>query len=286
MITKYRQYIIEKFEEIQFPNLIKKLTSKIRLDLINNGNGSFNQKYSFDSLILNIIVDYNKTAKQSYYSNINIYQILSEQDKDIDIKVIVNDQDIDFNYLTSIISHEIRHVYDIFTIASEVEMKSFINSLHLSKFKNTKFNEFINLFYLSLDHELIARNNMLYDSFRWLNITDKNELYKLFQKSYVNSALIQLNDFNSNIFINKFDRKELEQFTKEFSDNIEDNFISVEDFYKKYETIFKSKSNEFLSYIDDMLNDVIYDIINNKTYERFTGYSSYNENINNKTMLN
>lgn len=220
------------------------------------------------------------------FANINIYEILTNQDKDIDIKVIVNDQDIDFNYLIPIISHEIRHVYDIFTIASEVEMKSFINSLHLSKFKNTKFNEFINLFYLSLEHKLIARNNMLYDSFRWLNITDKNELYKLFQKSYVNNALIQLKSFDSNTYINKFDRKELEDFTIEFSDKIEDNFISIEDYYQKYEILFKSKSEEFLNYINELLDDVINDIINNKTYERFTGYSSYNENINNKYMVN
>lgn len=76
MITKYKQYIIEKFSEIQFPNVIKKLTSKIRLDLIDNGNNSFNKQYPFDSLVLNIIVDYNKSTKQPYYSNVRRYVAL------------------------------------------------------------------------------------------------------------------------------------------------------------------------------------------------------------------
>jgi hypothetical protein len=75
----------------------------------------------------------------------------------------------------------------------------------------------------------------------------------------------------------------LVKFTKEFSTDIGENFNGdLYSYYKNWEVFFKNKSQEFLSYVDDMLNDVIQDVNDEKIYERLNGFISYNENILNE----
>jgi hypothetical protein len=270
--------IFENFQEKSIPSIIKKISYIIRKDIINNGNNNFDKIYNIDNININLIIDYRKTEKQPYYSNVNIYDIISGNEP-INIKVLVRDISIDINYLMSVISHEIRHVYDIYTISDDIEIKDFQKSLIVSKFKG--HNDFINLVYLSLEHELIARHNMLYELFRWIEITDKNELYNIFKKSYTYTSLNYLKDFNHVNFINR--TTNLKDFTLNFSKSINDKFDgNLLEYYKKWETFFHNKYNEFMSYIDNMLDDVIYDIENDKIYERMCGFISYNENISNK----
>lgn len=280
MINKKTQKylkLFENFKEKSIPSLIKKISNIIRKDIIINGNSSFNSHYNIDNINLNIIVDYRIGKKQPYYSNVNIYDIISGIEPII-IKIIITDNTIDVNYLMSIISHEIRHIYDIYTIVDDIEINEFKKSMIISKFKNQ--NQFIDFVYLSLEHELIARHNMLYELYRWINITDKNELYEIFKKSYTYNALLQLSNFDSKKFINIQDIYKLTSFTKEFSKEINDNFNGdLYSYYMNWEKFFKEKSQEFLSYVDDMLDDVIQDIRNNKVYERMNGFISYNEDI-------
>lgn len=280
MINKKTQKylkLFENFKEKSIPSLIKKISNIIRKDIIINGNSSFNSHYNIDNINLNIIVDYRIGKKQPYYSNVNIYDIISGIEPII-IKIIITDNTIDVNYLMSIISHEIRHIYDIYTIVDDIEINEFKKSMIISKFKNQ--NQFIDFVYLSLEHELIARHNMLYELYRWINITDKNELYEIFKKSYTYNALLQLSNFDSKKFINIQDIYKLTSFTKEFSKEINDNFnVDLYSYYMNWEKFFKEKSQEFLSYVDDMLDDVIQDIRNNKVYERMNGFISYNEDI-------
>ena len=180
-----------------------------------------------------------------------------------------------------IISHEIRHIYDVLTIVSDVEMDDFLKSKVVTKYKQNGVNlDFINLVYLSLEHELIARHNMLYEMFRWQGVTDKNELYKLFEKSYTFNALNQLKNFDYNFLI---EQKDIIKFTEEFSKSIGDKFDgNIEEYYNRWKLFFKRKSEEFLGYIDSMLDEVIVDIKNDTIYERICGFISYNENIGNK----
>jgi len=270
--------IFENFEEKSIPNMIKKISYRIRKDIQLNGDNSFDNKYNIDGLNLHIKIIYNMGIKQPYYSNVNIYDIISGIEP-IEIKVIVTDNKIDINYLMSIISHEIRHVYDIFTIKNDVEIEDFKKSMIISKYKNQ--NNFISLVYLSLEHELIARHNMLYELFRWINITDKNQLYDIFKTTYTYTALQQLNNFNAEQFINNQNLLQLTNFTINFSKDIKDNFLDINSYYKKWELFFKKKSNEFMEYVDNMLDNVINDIENNKIYERLNGFISYNEDISN-----
>ena len=99
----------------------------------------FKKNYTFGDYLFNINVIYTNGIKTPYYSSINIYNILTNPDEPVIIKVDVKDNIIDINYLMSIISHEIRHVYDIYTISHETEFNSFTKTLNLNKYYNTKF---------------------------------------------------------------------------------------------------------------------------------------------------
>ena len=275
--------LFEYFNEKSVPILIKRASNIIRNDIVSNGDNSFEKEYNIDGLDFYIRVAYINGDKQPYYSNINIYDVISGVSPVV-ILVNVTDTTIDFNYLMSIISHELRHIYDIYTISGDVEIEDFKKSVVITKYKKDRLKmDFINLVYLSLEHELIARHNMLYELFRVVNITDKDKLYDLFKKSYTYKALNDLNNFN---YIEFLKSEGIVEFTIEFSRDINDTFDgNVDRYYKKWNDFFKGKSSEFLSYVDDVLDDVISDVNNNKTYERICGYSSYNEDINNNVCV-
>ena len=284
-IKKWEEFIInnkklfEDFKNKSFPVILKKICSIIRKDIVNSGDKSFNKNYNIDAFNLNIIVDYHKGSKEPYYANINIYDILTKPNDLVVIPVKVTDHNINVNYLMSIISHEIRHIYDIYTVSGDVEIQDFIKSITTFKYKN-KYPEFTELVYLSLEHELIARHNMLYEMYRYINITDKNKLLEIFRQSFAYEALLKLQNFNHKNFIEK---DGVLEFTKEFSESIKDHFDgNLETYYEKWNIFFKEKSEEFLNYIDVILDDIIDDVKNNKTYERLCGFISYNEDIGSK----
>lgn len=282
-VKKYSEYVKESLSEHYLPNVIKASSYKIRKDIEENGDNSFQKKYNFWNLNFNIIINYTKQEKEPYYSKVNIYKILKFPDNPIEIEVIIKDETIDINYLMGIISHELRHVYDIFTVSRDVEFKSFTTTIKINDYFDTKYSYFAELIYLSLEHELIARHNMLYELYRYINITDKTELMKLFNKSFVNEALEKLSSFNSTEYINKFNKDELTDFASKFSNDINDEFDGdVDEYFRKWEIVFKNKANEFYGYVDDMMNDIIIDITTNKIYERLCGFISYNEDILNK----
>ena len=191
--------IIKLFEDFNYksnPEIIKKICNLIRKDIINNGDRSFSKNYNIDDINLDLVIDFSLNRKQPYYSNVNIYDIINGVEPVL-LRIIVVDETIDVDYLMSVISHEIRHIWDVYTVSSDYEIADFKKSIAITKFKKTgKMSKFINLVYLSLEHELIARHNMIYEMFRWKNIVDKGKLVDLFEKSYINQALQQLKNFS------------------------------------------------------------------------------------------
>ena len=277
--------LFEDFNNKSFPNILKKICLIIRKDIINNGNNIFEKEYNIDNFNIIIKVNYKKAEKQPYYSNINIYDVTSNINNDNPVLILINvsDLEIDINYLMSIISHEIRHIYDIYTTEEDDDVSDFLKSISVTKFKGR--NEFINLVYLSLEHELIARHNMLYELYRWINIIDKQKLLEIFKESYVYTALQNLKMFDHDKFTQN--NKDIQNFTIEFSKSINDDFDgNIEKYYDKWETFFHKKSDEFLNYVDKMLDDIIDDIKNDRIYERLCGYISYNEDINSNVSKN
>jgi hypothetical protein len=283
--------IIKLFEDFNYksnPEIIKKICNLIRKDIINNGDRSFSKNYNIDDINLDLVIDFSLNSKHPYYSNVNIYDIINGVEPVL-LRIIVVDETIDVDYLMSVISHEIRHIWDVYTVSSDYEIADFKKSIAITKFKKTgKMSKFINLVYLSLEHELIARHNMIYEMFRWKNIVDKGKLVDLFEKSYINQALQQLKNFS---YLEILNEPDLYNFTIEFSKNIGDNFDGdLQKYYLNWEFLFKQKSDLFLSYVDSMIDDVISDIKNNKIYERNNiGFISYNESIGGnylKTIFN
>ena len=273
----------EDFSKKSIPEELKYIASQIRPDLINNGNKSFEKNYIFGSYKFNLIIDYIKGYREPYFSNLDFTEIFQTPYTILDIPVKVKDQNIDIDYLLSVIIHEVRHIYDIFNIESEYEVLDFYKGMQLQIFKNSSYQIFTNVIYLSLEHELIARHNMLYPSYRWLKITDKNKLDELYLKSYSYKSLIQLQNFDYIKFINKFKEEDLIIYTNEFikivakETNFCNNKSDLISFYKKWSDFFKDKSNEYLKYVDNMLEEIITDIKNNHVFENKNW--EYNEYI-------
>jgi hypothetical protein len=280
-LTYLKMY--EDFNDKNIPNILKKYIHIIRKDILVNDNKSFKKNYNIDSININLNVNYIYGNKQPYYSNINIYDIITNEDKPIDLSVKVVDINIDIDYLLSVIIHEIRHIYDIYTINEDNDMDSFIKTLKLEQFKNTNYYTFIYHVYLSLEHELIARNNMIYPIFRWINIIDKPKLYEIYKQTFVCEALNTLMDFDTVSFIKSIPIIDLLKYTNQFiTDVAKDHNIckNEEDlyiYYNKWESFFKEKSQEYINNIDIIFDDIILDIQNDVVYEHKK--YEYNENI-------
>lgn len=169
---------------------------------------------------------------------------------EIDIKVPIN---YDINYLTSTLIHELRHIIDFSDGAKSSGLSSFLMDIHLRKFNVGLFSEFYTLVYLSLEHELLARNNQIYPYIKFKNVS-KKESFNILKKSFIWNALQNLNSFDSSSFIEKFNTADLIEKTNSFIRNVlHDNIIVVEDnndligFYKIWEDHSKDISKDWTS---------------------------------------
>jgi hypothetical protein len=269
------QRIVEQFSKKEIPDEIIYICDKIKDDISINGNNSFKKDYIFGSYKFSIIIDYYKNNKNKYSSEIDMIDILNNvfQNEEylIKIPIEINSEKIDYNRTLSIIAHEIRHVYDILN-TSELEIKDFAKKRNLNGFKNTIIYKFIFQIYVTLEHELIARNNMIYPSFRWSGEKQKNYIIKKYKETYTYTSLIDLKNFDHLKFINNKDEKELllitNEFIKQFSNgdfcNTKKDLIN---YYKEWEIFFKNKSDEYLKYAQYEIDRVFNDISTNKIYE-------------------
>ena len=133
-------------------------------------------------MILNIKVEFNllnsgiryENKDIIYYSNLNIDDIIKNKDKTT-IPVKISDVCINLDKLSSVLSHEIRHIYDIYTVNDESDIKSFMNSMYYSELSKNESNEqFLNFLRLSLEYfyyEVCICCRQIYFRFEYLLIT-------------------------------------------------------------------------------------------------------------------
>ncbi|MCK9415963.1 hypothetical protein M0Q97_04815 [Candidatus Dojkabacteria bacterium] len=194
-----------------------------------------------------------------YYSNININDLVLGKEKTI-IPIIIYDVNLNIDKLISIISHEIRHIYDVYTINDESDMKSFINTLYYTELLKNEtdkyFVDFLQLVYLSLEHELIARNTMIWEMFRNCKC-EKNELYKLYYESYMYKSFNLLNSFNYHNLIDVNNIEKVNNFINYFGGSLCENENDIIIFFKKWQKYFKEKSDEYLKEGYKVLNDIL-----------------------------
>jgi hypothetical protein len=220
-------------------NDLKELSIKLKNEIVI----PFNKVINFGGIDINLSI----VISNRYYSNIDWYEFLNGKNN---LKVeIPNEHDID--YAISLIIHEIRHLIDFTSEYSNIKISSFDLELQLRKYRDIRdFNEFYMLFYISLQHELVARNNQIYPYIKFKGIKREDSI-KLIKKSFIWVYLENLNSFNHETFIKKFEVNFLIELTNGFlsdvlfSDEVIEDFEDLKLFYKKFEEYFKSLSIEW-----------------------------------------
>jgi len=206
----------------------------------------------------------------NYYSNINWAKFLKG---DYELKVYVPDN-YDNHYLISMVIHEIRHMIDFTDENLNNGLTSFDMELFLREFNIGYYSEFYTLIYLSLEHELVARNNQIYPYIKFKDLSKEDSL-NILKNSFIWKALNKLKSFNVNNFINNFELNYLIKTTNDFIkkvlyDNINsvENLEDVKQFYTLFNEYFQEISNKWESIL---LKEVDY-LYERKVY-------SYNDNI-------
>lgn len=192
-----------------------------------------------------------------YYSSVDWFKFLNG-DYEIILEVIPN---YDINYLVSTIIHEIRHMIDFTDENLNASLSSFDMDKDLRKYT---FDEFFILVYISLEHELVARNNQIYPYIKFKNLT-KEESLNILKGSFIWEALDMLKSFDYNSFINKYNEEELIKITNDFIKNCLhddestiDNKIELISFYKIWDEYFVGISKKWKDILLKEV-DVIYE---------------------------
>lgn len=182
-----------------------------------------------------------------YYSSVDWLKFLSG---DSNLKIEV-EKNYDLNYLVSTIIHEIRHMIDFTDENLNSGLSSFDIEKNLRKYNIDNFNAFFILVYISLEHELVARNNQIYPYIKFKNLTNEQSL-EILKKSFIWKAILMLRDFDWKAFIDRFDEIELINITNNFIvDCLYDKESKVENlddlilFYKTWDEYFREVSNKW-----------------------------------------
>jgi hypothetical protein len=253
-LKKYQNFIFEKLnvDKIDLTkfnsipkthwtiyNDLKELSNKLKNEI----TIPFNKVINFGGIDINLSI----IVSNRYYSNIDWYEFLNSKNN---LKVEIP-QEYDIDYAISLIIHEIRHLIDFTSEYSNIRISSFDLELQLRKYRDiVSFNEFYILFYISLQHELVARNNQIYPYIKFKGMK-KEDSIKLIKKSFIWSYLENLTSFNHDSFIEKFEVDFLIELTNEFlkdvlfSDEVIEDYNDLKLFYEKFEKYFKALSIEW-----------------------------------------
>jgi hypothetical protein len=256
----------------EIPEELKDLFKKIRI-IIGNPTDSFNididlNSLDFCDLIVELEVEFEKLNSSIsyqdkdivYYSNLNIYDLISGKTK-TKIPIIIKDIQLNVDKLCSVMSHEIRHIYDVYTINEDSDMNSFTKSLYYTLLKEKEddkyFSNFLEMVYLSLEHELIARNTMIWEMLSYCKCS-KQELYSLYHQSYIYKSFDILKSFDYTDIINTPNIIQKSNiFINYFGGTLCDNDDDVILFFKNWKKYFSYKSDEYIKAGYDVLNDIL-----------------------------
>jgi HD-GYP domain-containing protein (c-di-GMP phosphodiesterase class II) len=130
-------------------------------------------------------------------------------------------------------------------------LSSFDMDRNLRKYNIGIFNEFYILVYISLEHELVARNNQIYPYIKFRNISKEKSL-EILKQSCIWKALQILKEFDHISFVSGFDENALINITNNFiKDCLYDNETIIENktdllnFYKTWSVYFNELSKKW-----------------------------------------
>ena len=221
---------------------LKELSSKLTTEL-SNIKLPYTKLLNFGGIEVDIkIIQSNKN-----YSKVDWVKFL-KGDYEIIIEV---EENYDLNYAISTIIHELRHMLDFCDENLNSGLSSFDIDKNLRKYNIDIFNQFYILVYISLEHELVARNNQIYPYIKFKNLT-KEESIEILKKSFIWKALEMLKGFDYNGFINKFDISTLINITNNFikdclydNESYIENIDELRNFYKIWDEYFNEISDKW-----------------------------------------
>jgi hypothetical protein len=234
---------------------------------LTKGFENINLPYSMLINFGGIELDLKIIKSNRYYSNIDWIKFLNG-DYEIVVEVIEN---YDFNYLVSTVIHEIRHMIDFSDENLNNGLSSFDIDKNLRKYNIIGFNEFFTLVYISLEHELVARNNQIYPYIKFKNLS-KEESLSILKNSFIYKALEKLRSFDYQKFIGYFDENILINITNNFikdclydNETIIENLNELESFYKIWDEYFNEISIKWeqilMSEMDYIYERKVYNIV-------------------------
>jgi hypothetical protein len=262
---------------LTIPGDLKDLSEKLTTELIDI-------KLPYKKLINfgGIEVDIEIKNSNKFYSKVDWFKFL-KGDYEIIIEV---EKDYDINYLVSTIIHEIRHMIDFTDENLNSGLSSFDLDRNLRKYNIGRFSDFYIPVYISLEHELVARNNQIYPYIKFKDIS-KEESLQILKQSFIWKALQILKEFDYISFVNSFDESILIKITNNFikeclydNEKIVENKEDLLTFYKIWNEYFIETSKKWevllLSEVDmvyerkiRVINDIInYENVINKIWNK------------------
>lgn len=246
-LIKYREFLSEKLNTSKLINKIKpydRIEQWVIFDDLKELSNILANDFKDDPPKSKIIdfsgVKINFILKKSnkYYSNVNWFEFITSGAKTI---ILEYPDNYNIGYLISYIIHEIRHLIDFTSENVNNGLSSFDMEFKLRTFKDDQFYEFYYRFYLSLQHEMIARSNQIYPI-----IINNDEVY--YNNSFIAQSFDLLNNFNVNEFIEKYDINDITEktnrFIKEilFSNDVIETKDELYNFYEMFNSFFKERS--------------------------------------------
>jgi hypothetical protein len=202
------------------------------------------------------------------------------------IYIDIRDNVIDYTELLSVITHELKHVYDHYDDINSCTLFDMTGANKLEKkYKNNQlFSDVIYLCYLATKHEMDARNSMIYGKLKWLKTFGKSQMLDEFKKMYIYKQLIRLKNFDCAELLS-VKKDDLYLFTQDlllafYKQNITQDF-DIENFYKHLQQKFVRLADEYLIKADEVIDDLIND---KKTYmgHRYHTWNPYFFKVNEK----
>jgi len=243
--SKFKNIINEDLSDPGINNELKELSDELYKTKIDGFIGSISD------ITYTIKINHNMLK---YYSSVPTKEILDSIMSNRPLNIILEvDAPVlyDTDYIISIIIHEVRHIYDIYTITKKKHFNSFVRELKVQtarkNINDERFSKFLNCVYYSLLHELVARNNQVYPIIKNKKL-NKEDCYEMIKNTYIYSTLDYLSSFDSNQFINGFSRDEISKFTNEFNNlycSVGKKIESIEEYYTKWEIFFKKTKDRW-----------------------------------------
>lgn len=177
------------------------------------------------------------------------YNNLGEETYDITVKIFIgnNVEDLE-NRILSILNHELKHFYDWYIKKEKTQVTKdftkFKNKLSIDYGFNPIIKEFLNIFYLTIDEEISARQQEFSSQVKGLN---KEERLEKLKQSKLYKDSIRIINYDINVLDNLEEnlKEELFEKTNKFltvSYNKEGNFFNnFSDFKKYFNKRFKEK---------------------------------------------